>query len=766
LTAISGLPLLKKFFLKEKLPKIMLREVNWSEDRSYRTASETEPLQFYMDGLCNSKSFDLLLGYFSSAAINVLSLGFATFLYSGGKLRLVVNNVLSQEDRDAIKAGQEREVQNNTIDLNDIKQLKRSLDEYGKHFFECLAWLIANDKIQIKIIRPKNGKGIAHYKSGIFSDANDSIGFKASCNFTAYGLLENLEELDAFLSWENSRSSKMINRQKKDFENIFSGKADFVDYLEIEDVEVAIKEEFGGRSLNELIIQERDLVEKKSRVLENKGVRKTFEKAITNIEEIIREPRFPYPSGPREYQIAAYQSWLSNGCKGIFAMATGTGKTITSLNCVLEEFRNNPEKVYHVLILVPTLTLVEQWEKEVLSFNLQEVYKISSKVDWQNNVTTLISSAKRIPISFALISTYASFVKDKFQNLLKDLPEDTIFIADEGHNLASPTVASKLTNFRLNRRIGLSATPKRIYDPEGTAEMETFFEDSEPYTFSFSMEKAIKEEVLCEYYYYPHIIKLTEDEMKEYVDISTQLSKLYRFGKGNPEKESIIERLLLKRKRIIHKAANKLPATVEILRTQFNEKGNLKYTFIYVPEGETFEIREDEVEPILENVRLINQYTREVAKIDDKILVNQFISGMKDRDEILKQFQAGEIDVIASMKCLDEGVDIPRAETAIFCSSTGNPRQFIQRRGRILRKSAGKKYAWIHDLVVIPDYENEVEGSDTYTLERGLVKKELERVMYFASLSRNHFYTEDVFKEVCKHYNLNIYTIQNELASV
>ena len=163
---------------------------------------------------------------------------------------------------------------------------------------------------------------------------------------------------------------------------------------------------------------------------------------------------------------------------------------------------------------------------------------------------------------------------------------------------------------------------------------------------------------------------------------------------------------------------------------------------------------------------LINQYTREIAKIDDKILVNQFISGMKDRDDILKQFQNGQIDVIASMKCLDEGVDIPRAETAIFCSSTGNPRQFIQRRGRILRKHPAKNHAVIHDLVVIPDYENQLEGSETFDLEKRMVRTELERVMYFASLSKNPYFTEDVFRDVCNHYNLNIYTIQNELATV
>jgi superfamily II DNA or RNA helicase len=257
---------------------------------------------------------------------------------------------------------------------------------------------------------------------------------------------------------------------------------------------------------------------------------------------------------------------------------------------------------------------------------------------------------------------------------------------------------------------------------------------------------------------------LTKDEMADYVEISNQLAKLYRFGKNNPEKEGIIERLLLKRKRIIHKATNKLDAAIQILKHQFSDKGNLKYTFVYVPEGETFEIREEVDELIEENVRLINQYTREIAKIDTKILVNQFISGMKDRDDILKQFQNGEIDVIASMKCLDEGVDIPRAETAIFCSSTGNPRQFIQRRGRILRKHPAKNHAIIHDLVVIPDYENQNEGAETFDLEKQMIKTELERVMYFASLSKNPYYTEDVFQHLCNHYNLNIYSIQNELA--
>jgi len=489
-----------------------------------------------------------------------------------------------------------------------------------------------------------------------------------------------------------------------------------------------------------------------------------IEKDMRKVEEIFDGPIFPYEYGPREYQITAYQNWTKNRYKGIFAMATGTGKTITALNCVLNEYTQSPTHTYRALILVPTITLVEQWAREVASFHFQEVYKISSKEKWANEITTLISTARHIPISFILISTYTSFVKKNVQSLIHNLPKDTILIADEGHNLASPQVLRCLKGFQLEKRIGLSATPKRVYDPAGTAEMERFFQDKEPYTFAFPMEKAIKEEILCSYYYYPHIVTLTPDELEEYAKISKRLTNLYHIAKAKKDAADAYERLLLARKRIIHKASNKRSLALGILQKMLAESGTLKYTLVYVPEGQVFEIKETGEETKEDNIRIIDQYTREIGKIDDKILVNQFISGMLDRDEILQQFQQGLIEVLVSMKCLDEGVDIPRAQTAIFCSSTGNPRQFIQRRGRILRKHPDKPFAIIHDLVVLPEYEISSTESSTHELERNLVHKELERVMYFASLSRNPYFTEDVFAKVCSYYNLNIYLIQKELA--
>lgn len=730
----------------------MLREVNWSEDRSYRTGSESEPVQFYIDGLCNSKQFDLLLGYFSSAAINVLSLGFASFLYSGGTVRMVVNNILSQEDKNAIKAGQEGDVVNNAFDLSNITQLKRTLDDYGKHFFECLAWLIAEEKIQVKIIKPKTGRGIAHYKSGAFSDGADTVGFKASCNFTAFGLLENLEELDGFLNWENSRSSKMINRQNKDFENIFSGKSDIVEYLNVDDVLIAIKKEFGNSSLNELLIKEKELIEKKSRVMENKGVRKSFEKAVIRIEEIVREPRFPYPSGAREYQVAAYESWINNGSKGIFAMATGTGKTITSLNCLLNEYRE--DKTYKAIIVVPTTALLEQWKAECSKFNFKNIITVSSKENWNDNLAFFNTATKFIETSFIVIVTYASLSRPKFQSHFKQLPKETLLIADEVHNMGSQSILKLLPQIHLEKRIGLSATPHRKFDEEGNEAIETFFNDRPPYVVSYSMKQALDLGWLCQYTYYPQLVALNEEELKEYIKISRRLLMHIDPKTHTYKKSSVVDMLLLARKRIIHKAANKNEAFKNILRDEFRRKGNLKYTLVYVPEGlePDYSVTDVDTETD-EDISLINEYTKAVSATDDSLMVKQYTSNSKNREEILKSYEEGKVHVLTSMKCLDEGVDVPRSELAIFCSSTGNPRQFIQRRGRVLRLHKDKVHAVIHDLVIAPEIS--VEESN-YDMERNLVKKELERVVDFSNLAMNKMYTYESLREVLNYYNLNL----------
>ena len=731
----------------------MLKDCDWSLDRDYKTGSENEPLQFYLDGLANSNEFNLLLGYFSSSAINLLSVGFATFISKGGKMRMVINHLLSAKDKEAIEKADQKTF-NKVFDLTDVVSLGKVLDEYDTHFFECLAYLIAEKRIDIKVIKPKNGKGIAHYKSGVFSDGQDFIGYKASCNFTLYGLSENLEELEAFLSWENGRSNKLIKKQIKLIDDYFNEKDKDVEYISVSEIEVVLKDRFGKKDINELLVQEEQLLKKKQSLISNPKLKKTISRLFNEIEIIRRTPKFPYSEGPRQYQIDAYNCWLGNDYKGMFAMATGTGKTITSLNCLLNEYHRT--KIYRAIITVPTTALVKQWKKECIKFNFKNIITVSSKENWNNNLAFFNTASKLIDTSYIVIVTYASLPRPNFQSYFAQLPKDTILIADETHNLGSNSLLRLLPNIHLDKRIGLSATPHRKFDEMGNQAIQEFFNDAPPYIVSYSMEKALNMGWLCKYTYYPHVVELTDQEMEKYRDISLQLLRMGLFDNETGKFRSTpeIEKKLLERKRIIHKAANKLFAFKDILRVEFNERKNLKYTLIYVPEGTeaNYEEIDCSVETDDEN-RLINDYTRAVSSTDDSVMVKQFTANSENREEILKNYEEGKIHVLTSMKCLDEGVDVPRSEFAIFCASTGNPRQFIQRRGRVLRLHKDKIHATIHDLVVVPTVN---ANENAFEMEKGLVMKELERVVDFANLAMNKTDTYETLRGILDYYNLNL----------
>ena len=734
----------------------MLKDCDWSLDRDYTTGKENEPLQFYMEGLANSTEFSLLLGYFSSSAISLLSVGFATFISKGGKMKMVINHLLSLKDKEAVENAN-NSLENKVFDLTDVVSLGRVLDEYDTHFFECLAYLIAEKRIEIKVVKPKNGKGIAHYKSGVFSDGIDYVGYKASCNFTLYGLSENLEELEAFLSWENGRSNKLIKRQLQIIDDYFTEKDEDVEYIPVSDIEVVLKDRFGNKDINELLVQEKQLLKKKQELITNPKLKKTITKLFDEIEVIRRAPRFPYAEGPREYQIEAYNKWIENGKKGLFAMATGTGKTLTSLNCLLNQYKENNS--YKAIILVPTVALVNQWKDECRKFNFNNVITVSSQEKWPQNISFLNTASNFIDVSFVIIVTYASFYRSNFQNHFKNLPKETLLIADEAHNLGSNNISKVLPKIHLNQRIGLSATPDRKFDDIGNKSIEDFFNDKPPFVYNYTMEQAMQMGWLCKYKYYPHIVKLTDVELSEYVKKSKQLIKYFDNQTKRYKDCREVEILLLERKRIIHKAHNKLAVFKNILDEEFSERGNLKYTLVYVPEG--VEPNYDDVDDFIEDqddIGLINEYTRAVSSTDNSVMVKQYTSNTSNRNEVIKGFQQGKIDVLTSMKCLDEGVDVPRSELAIFCASTGNPRQFIQRRGRVLRNHPDKTFAVIHDLVVVPNIDDE----STFEMEKNMIKKELERVVDFSNLAINKIDTYNELRPILNHYNLNLYDTLND----
>lgn len=759
---------------------MLKNNVLWPASRRFKSRSEWEPIGFFSEALCNSTQFDIKLGFFSSSAINVLSDGFATFLYNGGKMRMIINDVLSIDDHKAFMVG-ESDVRVPYFDLKRLAEIKNVLSIRDQHFFECLAWLIKNDRLEIKIVVPKYGDGIAHTKCGVFYDGLNRVAFDGSCNFSRTALIENLESITAFCDWDGQGDVCKIDDIADDFERTFAGKDDSVEYLKVDDVKAGITDNFKNKDIDELIRDEHNLISR--RLVDNlpQNIVTILNKAKSKVETIIRQiedqfnndeieptPRFPYDE-PREYQKQAYENWKNNGQKGLFAMATGTGKTLTSLNCLLhiwEKFH-----FYKALILVPTITLVEQWEDECKKFNFRHIIKVSSKnPNWKSELDAIklkedFNVSDKEP-SFIIIATYASFARESIFYELVSFSKKTcrqlLLIADEAHNMGSGKILDRLKGVKFLRRIGLSATPNRQFDEEGNSAISEFFGCENGYTFEYNMREAIDNGFLCKYRYYPHLVKLTDAEMTEYMKISLQLAKYYNQEKERfPKSDEMLTRLLLKRKRIIHKAINKEDIFREIVQKRYDEVGNLKYTLVYVPEGsrpdDDYADKFDKFEYVESDDysdNIINTYTKIVQGVSRTTTVKKFTSNVKGRNEILEQYSKGDIEVLTSMKCLDEGVDVPRSEVAIFCASTGNPRQFIQRRGRILRKHPDKHMAIIHDLVVAPEvnlYE------DNYKMERSLLNNELKRVRDFALLSENVDYAYSELEEIITYYNLSLF---------
>lgn len=699
----------------------MLRDVHFKH--SYSSGYD-EPKEFFTEALIESFTFDLGLGFFSSSGIRSLAYGFALFIANGGKMRVVINHILSKEDKEAIENGQKHLVKDfeNRI-LSDIQKLTKTLSKEDEHFFHCLSYLISINRIEfIATISTKGGLG--HDKYGIFTDdEGNKVVFIGSANFSHSALELNGETITVFTS---PNDDKRISEYQTLFDKSWENDTPHLIHIPIDEVKTFISENFHKESLKQLLGNSIDLREDKS---VNGFCKPLSQRVLEKIELKEQEPRFPFPE-ERSIQIDAYNAWIKNGKNGVFAMATGSGKTVTALNCLRKEYKDNG--FYKAIIVVPTQALAIQWQKEAEAFNFQNIISTHTEKDWKNTLSryttrSFLDKSK----SIIVITTYATFNRKDIQLFLHKVKglDSFIYIADEAHNIGSVSSLKNLP-YNIKWRIGLSATPERIYDDLGSEKLYEFFNSRAPeYTYRYTMKQAIEENILCHYDYFPIFVELTDSEMDEYENISVQLRKFIDSDTRKYKPEA--EKLLLKRKRIIHKAENKKVAISNLLE-DLKQKRKLDYTFVFVPEGYEPNYSERDCYDIdQEDVHIIDEYAQMFK--NQGYSYHKYISGLDDAPNILKSFANGDIQILLSMKCLDEGVDIPRAEHAIFCSSTGNPRQFVQRRGRVLRKSKGKDKAKIWDLIVTPpNVMNDSSG-----IERSIFLNEVKRIVNFAALADN-----------------------------
>ncbi|MDA3905213.1 MAG: DEAD/DEAH box helicase family protein [Bacteroidales bacterium] len=649
----------------------MLSKLEYPKTLEYSSDGIHLPIEFFMLTVPLCKRIDLKLGYFSSNAIRTLAYGFAQFIYNGGKLRIITNHFLSFQDKILISDNETdsliSEDEMKYLINEDIEGLAHILKVGDQHFFNCLKYLLKTDRLEIIPVKLKPNK-MAHYKQGILDDGTNQVYFNGSCNFTYKGLIDNGESLGIARSWGEESERLKIEDNLISIDAICKKEDESFEYLKSNQIIEVIAKTGIDKNLDELIDDELDICEKLSHIPK---LKRTFKNYTTKFKNKIKEEKqklkFPFKEGPRDYQEAAYENWVANDYKGIFAMATGTGKTITALNCLLNEYIKT--NLYQAIILVPTNDLQRQWIKEVDKFNIHDPIVVGIDSDWKNRLSRLTTNFQYgRQKSFVVISTYVSFARFTLQNFLRYFPKETILIADEAHNIASPKVLEVLPSTLFNKRIGLSATPKRIYDEEGTETMNEFFSDKPPYVYSFTMEEAIAKGILCQYDYYPHLVELNGEELDEYKELTKRLIRFFNPKTTSFKDSEAATQLLMKRKRIIHKASNKIAIFQSILNSEFKKRGNLTYTFVYVPEGFDDSSQEEE--------RIIQQYNQAIMQTNNQIRVSSYTGESKDRSFVLNAFEEGKIDVLSAMKCLDEGVDVPRTELAIFCSSIGNQQRF------------------------------------------------------------------------------------------
>ncbi|MBU0903574.1 MAG: DEAD/DEAH box helicase family protein [Firmicutes bacterium] len=643
----------------------------------YRTDQNRLFQDFYNPCLLKSSRYDRAAGYFSSHSLKTLALGFENFLHRGGKIRIVANPHLSEEDFEAIEKG--HLAKEDVIEQALLREIDISENTLEFDTLNVLAWLIYNNQLEIKIAFTDNNS-LYHEKFGIFFDNEENrVAFSGSSNETAGGIRDNFEKIDVF---KDDRDKIRIDDMINDFENLWLNKTKG---LTVISVPLSIK---------------RKLLNYKK---EKPSLSKTFD------------------ISPRPYQLDAINALSQNNWHGILEMATGTGKTITSLLATKEYYKLNGRMF--LVIFVPFTHLIEQWKNECLDFHYDQMTLcFGSKKSWFNRLESEIRDYKIGISDFHLvITTYKTAGTVDFLQLINSIDKQAVLIADECHYLGSGAFKSiKLDNF--SSKIGLSATPDRWWDETGTSFIKRFFKGV---VYQYTLEEAIVNGALTNYTYQPHITDLQEEELINYEKLTNRIAYLYAQDEIDRD---LIERLNRERSLIIAKAENKVEKLMRILSGLKIDE--ISHSLVYCAPGQ------------------VNEITKQIANLG--IRVHQFDSKVhtSDRQVILESFSEGTIQILVAIKCLDEGVDVPSTKTAYFLASTSNPREFVQRRGRILRKFPGKSFAEIHDFIVLPSNANE-------RLFKTIATKELPRFAEFSSAAVNKYVAHSIVNPYLDLYDLN-----------
>ena len=711
-----------------------LRELKIQE--GYRSSSGNIVDEFYLPVLSESVEYSRAVGYFNSSSLAKAAKGITAFIENGGKMKLIASPQLDEKDIEAIKKGYaDRE---NVIKEAVMRELSKVNNEIVQKRLEFLAWLVAEKLLDIRFALVENYHGIYHEKLGVLTDKKgNKIAFGGSSNETLGGIYSNFESIDVFRSWIEAEENR-VKTKIQYFNDLWENKTNKLEIIEFS--EAAKREIFEKFKIN---LQ--PLLDPESSEYNSSESSQVQSEGEGDYEYTIGIPGYIQL---RDYQKKAITSWFKNKSRGLLNLATGNGKTIKALSSstpLIEQILKNDDQPLTIVVVCPYRHLVTQWDENAREFGYRPIKCFESRRTWNKKFNSAISNVNaEVKDDLFVITTNSTFSGNEFQRLLSNLNQPLLFIVDEVHNLGSKKMRNQLPKYA-EFRLGLSATPERWYDEGGTKGLYEYF--GKP-VFEYGLKKAIEENHLTPYNYYPITVPLTDDELYEYLRISERITYLMADDEHDINDENgPLKILLLKRARITATAQNKL----EYLKNELLDNNLTKssHNLIYCGTGRV----EMETEEEEEEIKQIKAATR---LLGNKLgMLNSAYVAETDtakRKNLLKNFANGDIQALVAIRCLDEGVDVPATRRAFILASSTNPRQFIQRRGRVLRKHEGKKLAEIWDFIVIPPVDA-IQGS-SFNYERKLIEKELKRVIEFTKLARNGAQADRMLLDLKKQYNL------------
>jgi len=717
----------------------------------YRSLIDDMVRDFYIPCLENAVSYRRAVGFFSSSSLVEVSQGIAKMAQNGGKIRIVASPYLSDEDIEAIKTGYENRKE--VIEQALLRQLHDPVNYYASERMNMLANLVADGILDIRIAytMDRSGMGMYHEKMGIIEDDEGNvIAFSGSNNESATAMSINYETMDVFRNWGDSSEKERVQLKCNAFHSIWNNNEPNIEVMEFENITKALIEKYRRKSTNFNIDKEEY----------PDGVSTEGERSI---DKTTIAPRIPEGFELRDYQVEAIDKWEEQNFKGIFDMATGTGKTYTGLGAAARLSKRLEDRLA-LIIVCPYQHLVEQWVEDIVLFGMKPIIGYSSSIQrsWKKNLESAIRDQKlkvRKREFFCFVTTNATFSSEFVQNQLSKIRSDILLMVDEAHNFGADNLRRLLLpNYKY--RLALSATLDRHGDPEGTEALYRYFGGK---CIEYSLEKAIGEGKLTPYKYYPVIVSLSDIELQEYDNLTTQIAKcLTKDKRGKTVLSEKGKRLALQRSRLVAGASGKIQALEKYIMPYIEDKHILVYcgaTTVFDGNQENMQIDNDEIRQIdLVTDLLGNKLHMKVSQFTSK-------ENVEERNILKREFADGSnLQALIAIKCLDEGVNIPKIKTAFILASTNNPKEYIQRRGRVLRLAEGKDYAEIYDFITLPRKLDEVTGITEEQMKRELtlVKNELCRAEEFARIALNSVTASAIIDDIRTAYDLQDYIINYE----